>query len=84
MTTSTNTRSTFVDLPQLIVAVKKRPGLYDTSTPGYHDRILKKSLWEEVCRELCDTWDEMTDDERCKIGKYVQWTLKATYYREYT
>lgn len=58
-----------IDTEKLIIEVEMRPALYNTAVPEYSDRNLKLKLWEEVCKELIPTWNELDGKEKTINGK---------------
>ncbi|KAH9635725.1 hypothetical protein HF086_001763 [Spodoptera exigua] len=76
-----------IDCKILISEIEKRTPLYDTSRKEYHDRNLKKKLWNEVCQEVYSSsvWDLMSSEDKTKYGKELQkrWTsLRHCFRRE--
>jgi hypothetical protein len=61
-----------IDISKLIVEVQNRSPLYDTSTPDYHARKLKKKLWKEVCREIysASVWNGLSVGEQAILSKF--------------
>ncbi|XP_040177306.1 leucine-rich repeat extensin-like protein 2 [Rana temporaria] len=44
---------------ELIAAVEKHPELWDFAHPRYLDRVLKRSIWQEICQSLTLNWDDL-------------------------
>ncbi|XP_031770682.2 uncharacterized protein LOC116413823 [Galleria mellonella] len=82
------TMSIEIDINLLIEEIRKRAPIYDTSTKEYHDRSLKKQLWDEVCQEVFSSvWDSLSGRDKIKYGKEVQkrWSsLRHCFRREIT
>ncbi|XP_059053624.1 uncharacterized protein LOC131847922 [Achroia grisella] len=77
-----------IDVNVLINEVRKRKPIYDTFRKEYHDRILKKKLWDEVCQVVYSSdWDSLSAQDKIKYGKEVQkrWaSLRHCFRREIT
>ena len=56
------------DSEQLILEVQRRPELYDMKLPGYSDRNKKNKLWQEVCKAVIASWDDLDSAARNKKG----------------
>lgn len=61
-----------VDVTMLIQEIQNRPAIYDTSKAEYHDRHLKRKMWEEVCCNVysAPVWTCLTSKEKTKYGKF--------------
>ncbi|XP_077321883.1 uncharacterized protein LOC143955655 [Lithobates pipiens] len=44
---------------ELIAAVEKHPELWDFAHPRYLDRVLKRSIWQEISQSLTLNWDDL-------------------------
>ncbi|XP_041974140.1 uncharacterized protein LOC121729634 [Aricia agestis] len=55
-----------IDANKLIPAVKTRPPIYDATMKEYSDLDLKKTLWDEVCREVFTptAWESLSEKEQ--------------------
>ncbi|XP_052745835.1 uncharacterized protein LOC128199634 [Bicyclus anynana] len=76
-----------IDVSMLIQEIQNRPAIYDTSKPEYHDRNLKRKMWDEVCCNIysAPVWTSMTSNEKTKFGKEIQtkWnSLRSCFRRE--
>ncbi|XP_040191378.1 uncharacterized protein LOC120940360 isoform X2 [Rana temporaria] len=69
----------------IIALVHARPELWDPECPGYADRVLKRSKWEEVYKFVTPNWDEMSATDQDNRGKevYTRWrSLRDRYKKE--
>lgn len=57
------------DTEKFIVEVEKRPALYDQSLKDYANRDKKTRLWNEIGNELYENWDDLSNEERNKLGR---------------
>ncbi|PIO30118.1 hypothetical protein AB205_0216730, partial [Aquarana catesbeiana] len=67
----------------IIAPVHARPELWDSECPGYADRVLKRSKWEEVF--VTPHWDDLSATEQDNRGKevYTRWrSLRDRYKKE--
>ncbi|XP_014278399.1 uncharacterized protein [Halyomorpha halys] len=60
----------------LIKLVRDRPILWDRTQDCYKDRILTKSAWLEIFKELNDCFEELSPEEKNTYGRAVmkRWT----------
>ncbi|XP_066906164.1 uncharacterized protein [Halyomorpha halys] len=85
MTNQSDIMTDQLDVRRLISKVKRRPGLWDTSSAEYWDRGAKRRLWEEVV-ELLFNKEGASNAEKKEFGNIVQkrWkSLKNSYIREH-
>lgn len=59
-----------IDTEALILAVKKRPALYNKNDRFYYNNKKHKSkLWFEVCKEVFSTWDSFQPQTKVEQGE---------------
>ncbi|PIO04836.1 hypothetical protein AB205_0107100 [Aquarana catesbeiana] len=61
----------------IIALVHARLELRDSECPGYANRMLKRSKWEEVYRYVTPNWDDMSATEQDNRGKEVYTRLRS-------
>ncbi|KAF9804545.1 hypothetical protein SFRURICE_014453 [Spodoptera frugiperda] len=75
-----------IDTEALILAVKKRPALYNKNDRFYYNNKKHKSkLWFEVCKEVFSTWDSFQPQTKVEQGHELQkrWkSLRTCFTRE--
>ncbi|XP_022822613.1 uncharacterized protein LOC111353718 [Spodoptera litura] len=75
-----------IDTEALILAVKKRPSLYNKNDPYYYNNKKHKSrLWFEVCKEVFSAWDNFKPQTKVEQGHELQkrWkSLRTCFTRE--
>ena len=57
------------EVEKMIIEIRERPELWDTSSEIYKDRNKKKEAWKEVLIYLFDDFEEKTKEEKMYIGK---------------
>ena len=54
----------------LVQLVKARPALWHVGTDDYCNKPLKRECWLEVCREMKDNFDDLSQTEQEKYREY--------------
>ncbi|KAG8241890.1 hypothetical protein J6590_076893 [Homalodisca vitripennis] len=60
-----------VPVSRLIALVRQRPVLWDRQQEVYKNRKLTRKAWTEICEDLIDGYDGLTDSEKKATGKNV-------------
>ncbi|KAH9640343.1 hypothetical protein HF086_001695 [Spodoptera exigua] len=75
-----------IDTEALILAVKKRPALYNKNDPYYYNNKKHKSkMWFDVCKEVFAAWDNFNPQTKVEQGHELQkrWkSLRTCFTRE--
>ncbi|XP_047097925.1 uncharacterized protein LOC124711756 [Schistocerca piceifrons] len=71
-----------LDNATLILAVKKRPCLWDTSHKYYTDQAVKRRAWEDIAKSFFEDWDEIPPSDQQAAVEEVQrkWKSIRDYY----
>ncbi|KAF9414149.1 hypothetical protein HW555_007849 [Spodoptera exigua] len=81
-----NTKMLGIDTEALILAVKKRPALYNKNDPYYYNNKKHKSkMWFDVCKEVFAAWDNFNPQTKVEQGHELQkrWkSLRTCFTRE--
>ncbi|XP_066250414.1 uncharacterized protein [Euwallacea similis] len=68
----------------LIALVEARPVLWDKTIHTYKNKAQTKASWEEICRELFDDYDTLSDQNKAEYSKLVTkkwWNIRDGYVR---
>lgn len=71
-----------LDHARLILEVKKRPCLWETTHKYYTDKVVKMRAWEDIARTFFEDWDEIPPSDQQQAVEEVQrkWKSIRDYY----
>ncbi|XP_050672977.1 uncharacterized protein LOC126970871 [Leptidea sinapis] len=72
------------DTETLILAIEKVPCLWNITHEDYHNKDVRDSAWEQVCKEVINNWESHTKTERLNKSADLKrkWTHVRDYYRK--
>lgn len=50
--------------------IKLYPEIWNIAEENYHDRTKKRKAWIDICRKICEGFDEKDELEKNEICKY--------------
>lgn len=59
-----------VESETLILIIQKYEGLWNNSLGDYQNKNIRDNLWESVCRDAIENWDDLSPDEKQSKCKY--------------
>lgn len=62
----------WIDVEQLILEVRERPILWDTSSDLYKDRLKKIKTWTDICGLLTKNFSDKSEEDQENISKLFE------------
>jgi hypothetical protein len=59
-----------LDRERLIGEVEKYPEIWNITSEEYHNRAKKRNAWINVCRVICEGFDEKDERDKNEICNY--------------
>ncbi|XP_056392951.1 uncharacterized protein LOC130285481 [Hyla sarda] len=66
-----------IDVEALIFEVHARPYIWDPSSPGFHNRHLRKQAWHDIASLVYPAWSELSEAGQVQMSKDVETRWKS-------